>query len=162
MENLKQKLKNPPIKETVIGIGINNYLGRDLHSNKLFKKIIYSNTLDYSKDKKREAYLQLLDIQTEAKQAGEYELSDSVINNAAKILELVIKENIEIPHFSSNPAQQIGFTWNTETRIIFLTVDEIGKLILTIMDLASQNNYLSSQCYMEDINDIITRVKNAL
>ncbi|MDR3306351.1 MAG: hypothetical protein LBS61_01545 [Endomicrobium sp.] len=76
-----------------------------------YEKDIFNDTL---KERNAEIYLQvrkLLDnIQMEAQQNGEYELSDRTINNAVKILDLIIKEDLELPHLASNSMKQIGFT----------------------------------------------------
>ncbi|MDR1196589.1 MAG: hypothetical protein LBL00_08980 [Endomicrobium sp.] len=125
----------------------------------------FNDTLSYLRKRNTSIYLQvreLLDIQMEAQQNLEYELSDKVINNAVKILDLIIKENIELPHLASNPMKQIGFTWDTSCRRIYVTVDETEKIIFTSVELNAPYNYLSSQGYIYNVNEIITRVKNDL
>ncbi|MCA6071741.1 MAG: hypothetical protein LE168_05180 [Endomicrobium sp.] len=105
---------------------------------------------------------ELLDIQEEARQYVEYELADNVINNATEILKRIVEENIEIPHFSSNPMKQIGFTWHTEKYIVFLTIDASGTLNFTRMELEAPNKGLSFQGDMNDINYILSGVKDAM
>ncbi|MDR1942795.1 MAG: hypothetical protein LBQ04_01550 [Endomicrobium sp.] len=73
----------------------------------------------------------------EAQRNGEYELSDRVINNAVKILGLIIKENIELPHLASNSMKQIGFIWDPPKYRIYITVDDAVKIIFTSVDLSS-------------------------
>ncbi|MDR0398639.1 MAG: hypothetical protein LBH33_02410 [Endomicrobium sp.] len=124
-----------------------------------------NNTLNYLKERNTKIYLsvrELLDIQMEAQRNGEYELSDRVINNAVKILDLIIKENIELPHLASNSMKQIGFTWDTPKHRIYITVDDAGKIIFTSVDLSSPYNYLSFQGYTDNINKVITMVKDEL
>ncbi|MCA6069901.1 MAG: hypothetical protein LE180_02110 [Endomicrobium sp.] len=105
---------------------------------------------------------ELLDIQKEARQYGEYELTDNVINNATEILKCIVEENIEIPHFSSNPMKQIGFTWHPDKYIVFLTIDASGTLNFTRMELEAPNKCSSFRGNMDDISYILSGVKDAM
>ncbi|MDR2251949.1 MAG: hypothetical protein LBD98_03905 [Endomicrobium sp.] len=132
-----------------------------------YEKDTFKNTnyLNYLKERDAKIYFsvrELLDIQMEAQQNGEYELSDRVINNAVKILDLIIKENIELPHLASNSMKQIGFTWDTPNHRIYITVDDAGKIIFTSVELNSPYNYLSFQGYTDNINKVMTMVKDEL
>jgi hypothetical protein len=130
-----------------------------------YEKDTFKNTLNYLKERNTKIYLyvrELLDIQMESQQNGEYELSDRVINNAVKILDLIIKENIDVPHLASNSMKQIGFTWDTPKHRIYITVDDAGKITFTSVELNSPYSYLSFQGYTDNINKVITMVKDEL
>ena len=166
MLNLNQKeiknismlfIKTPAAFDNVLDdIGVDD-VGDSININ-------FQNTFALLRDKAIKMGMliqELLDIQEEVRQYGEYELTDNVINNAAEILERIVEENIEIPHFSSNPMKQIGFTWHTEKYIVFLTINVSGTLNFTRMELEAPNKGLSLQGDMNDISYILSGVKNA-
>jgi hypothetical protein len=101
----------------------------------------------------------LKEIQKECEQDGQYLLSDKTIDNAIIVLNRVVDCKIKIPHFDSNAAKQIGFTWDTPAHKIYLTVDENGTLSFGKVNNNNLNKYSYKQCDMSDIDEIISEIK---
>jgi hypothetical protein len=104
----------------------------------------------------------LREIQKECEQSGEYLISDKTIDNAVIVLSEIIDSGIKIPHFDSNAAKQIGFTWDTLTHKIYLTVDENGTVLFGKVNNENLNEYLYRQCDMSDIRGIVFEIKEVV
>lgn len=107
---------------------------------------------------------ELVDIQIEAKQTGDYNISNNVLSYAEKILKLLFQNNIEInvSDISANKMNEISFEWNTDNSSIYISVDEFGKINFITMSL---NYPYEKFAYQTDINNtdaLVERIKHAL
>jgi hypothetical protein len=127
--------------------------------NKIVKDYLDKGTPQSDTALKQSLIDDLKAIQKECEQDGQYLLSDKTIDNAVIVLSAIVDSKIRIPHFDSNAAKQIGFTWDTLTDRIYLTVDENGTLLFGKVNNDKLNKYSYKQCDMSDINEIISEIK---
>jgi hypothetical protein len=131
--------------------------------NKIVKDYLDKDIVPESKDILKQSLIDdLKEIQKECAKDGQYSISDKVIDNASIVLGFIIDNDIKIPHFDSNAAKQIGFTWDSNTHKIYLTVDENGILSFGKVNNDNLNKFSFKQCDTSDIDEIVSEIKEAL
>ena len=83
-------------------------------------------------------------------------------NNAFYILSKMDDLGLEIPHIAANGQGEIGLTWDSPKHRIYLAVDGLDKLFLSIVNREKIDEYDSLQRTIKETDEILFKIRDVL